>query len=329
MQVKTDAKTHFRRFDTFTHLFFVHFNSLFILLFPLAKNLAPRKLGERDEQFNYSIKLFAYGYVVYLNRNELRAKVGNYNALEVDLTAWAGHKVNFEIVVVTNFGEEFVAVQANNVTVPSLIEAPNYVITASKLAGNTERTGLTYALDESGEFVTYTQKTDGSSDCYAYITFPNANINVPTDPTGQYVIIKYRTTYDDRIEIFAGANNGSTTAKGSVDNFSLTQKADGTGSLIADGEWHCVILALHDIIGGFNKPTNAFAPEDGTEDTYILDYLRLDFFNSASTTARTVDVAFVAYADSVEKLVNYAGVDSYTYVYGYSGGVLYETVEVE
>ena len=248
------------------------------------------------------------------------------NKAPVDLTAWAGHTVNFEIVVISNFGDEIVVVKANNVTVPL---NPNYVITASKLAGLTEHTGLNYALDESGEFVTYTQKTDGSSDCFAYITFPNASVNTPKDPTGQYVIIKYRTTYDDRIEIFAGANNGSTTAKGSVDNFSLTQKEGNTGSLIADGEWQYVILALHDIIGDFGKPTNAFAPEDGTEDTFILDYLRLDFFNSASNTARTVDVAFVAYADSVEKLVSYAGMDSYTYVYGYSGGVLYETVEVE
>ena len=243
----------------------------------------------------------------------------------IDLTAYMGSTVDFEIVGITNYGVEIVVVTVANVEVPV---APNYVIDAKALSGNTEHTGLTYALDESGEFVTYTQKTDGSSDCYAYVTFPNANVNVPTTTTGQYVIIKYRTTYDDRIEIFAGANNGSTTAKGSVDNFSLTQKEGNTGSLIANGEWQYVILALHEIIGDFNKPTNAFAPEDGTEDTFILDYLRLDFFNSASDTARTVDVAYVAYAETVEQLVEYAGMDSYTYVDGYSGGVVYRTVTV-
>ena len=208
----------------------------------------------------------SYGY------SDECAKGAGFKAV-VDLTAYAGQTVNFEIVGITNYGVEVVFVNVTNVNVPSLEGVPNFVIDASKLAGQTERTGLTYALDESGEFVTYTQNTDGSSDCYAYVTFPNANVNVPKQPTGQYVLIKYRTEGTDRIEIYAGANNGSTTAKGSVDNFSLTTKADGTGSLVTDGEWQYVILALHDIIGGFNKPTNAFAPEDGTEDTYILDYL--------------------------------------------------------
>ena len=85
-------------------------------------------------------------------------------------------------------------------------------------------------------------------------------------------------------------------------------------------------MNIPEIFSGFSNGNTAFNPEDGTEDTYVLDYLRLDFFNSASDTARTVDVAYVAYADSVEKLVNYAGMDSYTYVDGYSGGVVYQTV---
>ena len=64
MQVKTDVKMHFRRFDTFMHLFFVHFNSLFALLFTLAKNLAPRKLGERDEQLIIQLNHSAAGTLI-------------------------------------------------------------------------------------------------------------------------------------------------------------------------------------------------------------------------------------------------------------------------
>ena len=45
------------------------------------------------------------------------AKGAGMNKTVVDLTAWAGHKIDFEIVVITNFGAEFVAVEVNNVTV--------------------------------------------------------------------------------------------------------------------------------------------------------------------------------------------------------------------
>ena len=249
----------------------------------------------------------------------------------LNLLGYEGKTITVEIVAITNYGAEVVFLRIENINIAA--EAPNYVIGAKALSGNTEHTaglGLTYALSDDGKYVTYTQPAGAKGDQYAYITFPNASINVPNAPTGQYIMFKYRTTYNDFIEIFVGANNGHTTAIGSVDNFKLTQKEGNTGSLIADGEWHYIIMNVHEIIADFGKPTNAFAPEDGTEDTFILDYLRIDFFNEAAgETAKTFDLAFVVYSDSVDKLVNYAGMDSYTYVDGYSGGVIYQTVEVE
>ena len=61
------------------------------------------------------------------------------NKASVDLTAWAGHTVNFEIVVITNFGEEFVAVRATNVTVPVVYSEPEVLPTyvhLSNVGGN-------------------------------------------------------------------------------------------------------------------------------------------------------------------------------------------------
>ena len=252
----------------------------------------------------------------------------------IDLTAYMGSTVDFEIVGITNYGVEIVVVTVANVEVPV---APNYVIDAKALSGNTDYTGslgLSYALSDDGQYVTYTQPANNEAPgggLYAYITFPSENINTPKNPTGEYVMLKYRTTYNDRIEIFVGANNGSQTAIGSVDNFSLAQAADNTGSLIADGEWHYVIMNVNEIIADFNKPQDAFAPEDGTEDTYILDYLRIDFFNNPSgDEAKTFDLAAVAYSDSIDKFVEYYGITAYTYVDGYQSGVgvIYETVTV-
>ena len=42
-----------------------------------------------------------------------------YYETAVDLSAWAGHTINFEIVIVTNYGAEEAGIQINNVTVPA------------------------------------------------------------------------------------------------------------------------------------------------------------------------------------------------------------------
>ena len=47
------------------------------------------------------------------------AKGAGINKAKVDLTAWAGHTINFEIVAVTNAGIEIVAINVINVTVPA------------------------------------------------------------------------------------------------------------------------------------------------------------------------------------------------------------------
>ena len=47
------------------------------------------------------------------------AKGAGMNKATVDLTAWAGHTINFEIVAVTNAGTEIVAINATNVAVPA------------------------------------------------------------------------------------------------------------------------------------------------------------------------------------------------------------------
>ena len=41
------------------------------------------------------------------------------NKRVVDLTAWAGHTINFEVVAVTNAGTEIVVINVTNCAVPA------------------------------------------------------------------------------------------------------------------------------------------------------------------------------------------------------------------
>ena len=62
-------------------------------------------------------------YTAYGNGNGFLADCANGAGMEggtvVDLTAYAGKTVEFEIVALTNLGSEIVAVRATNVTVPA------------------------------------------------------------------------------------------------------------------------------------------------------------------------------------------------------------------
>ena len=234
----------------------------------------------------------------------------------IDLSAYAGSKIDIQVVAMTNGGAEAVIASFTNITVAE--EDPNFVVTASKLAGQTEHKGLTYAISEDGEYVTYTHKAGSEwDDCFAYVIFPSANVNVPTETTGEYILIKYKTTSTLAWGMFAGANNGSTQAAGGKDSFSVGIRNGDKGVIINDGEWQYLIIDT----STFLKDWGGVLPEDGTEDVYSIDYFRIDYFNDATEGGETVDVAYVAFSDSVDELVEYAGMTSYIYADSYSGGL--------
>ena len=239
----------------------------------------------------------------------------------VDLSAYAGKTIDFELVAVTNYGATVVFGNFTNLAVPVV---PNYLVNANALSNQTEHAGLTYALSADGEYVTYTHKAGEEwSDCFAYAIYPPASVNVPTVTTGEYIMIKYRTTSTLDWGMFIGANNGDDHAIGGKDSFTVAIKNGDKGAIIADGEWQYLIIDAK-----FLTAWNGVLPEDGTEDVYSIDYLRIDYFNKATDGGETVDVAYVAISDSIDELVVYAGMDSYTYVDSYSGGVINKTVVV-
>ena len=200
------------------------------------------------------------------------------------------------------------------------IKLPNFIINAAALSGQTEGTGLDRTLSADSSYTSYTLKS-GASDAYSYVIRTDKKVNVPSAPTGQYLKIKYKTTYTGSWTVYLGANNGSVSATGQGDKFSLTQKNGTAGAIVSDGEWQYLIIDLASLYESAGM--SGFQPENGTTDTYIIDYFRFGFWPSASTP---IDIAYVAIADSLDKLVGYDSMTSYTYVASYSNGVINETV---
>ena len=136
-------------------------------------------------------------------------------------------------------------------------------------------------------------------------------------------MIKYKTTYTGNWTVYLGANNGHASASNDGDKFSLTQKNGTAGAIVSDGEWQYLIIDLASLYESAGM--SGFKPENGTTDTYIIDYFRVGFWPSASTP---IDIAYVAIADSLDKLVDYDSMASYTYVASYDNGVINQTVSV-
>ncbi len=191
--------------------------------------------------------------------------------------------------------------------------APNVIITAADLVQMRDPVRMGGAdLAADGSYVTFKNDTTATLDGY-FMAVKDGDI---TEPSGQYMMIKYRTTYNKGWEVFIGANNGNTGATGGIDNFTISAQTNGfNGGVIADGEWHVVIIDLATI-----NTWNGIKPED--DGTYLIDYMRFDIFNTASTDAQTVDVAYIAFADSKEKLTGVDDMNDYVYSDKYSGGTV-------
>ena len=197
-------------------------------------------------------------------------------------------------------------------------EAPNFFVPASSLAQMRDPFQMGGAeLAADGSYVTFKNNTAASQNGGEahFMAIKNGDA---TSPTGQYLMIKYRTTYNAGWEVFIAANNGHTSATGG-DNFTISAQSNGINNgVVADGEWHVVIIDLATLA----KPWGNIKPEDGTTDTYLVDYMRFDIFNTKSTSNQTVDIAYIAIADDLQKLVDAAGTDYYIYCDSYKSGTV-------
>ena len=124
-----------------------------------------------------------------------------------------------------------------------------------------------------------------------YLTIANKNDNgdgyfLVSDQrgtaVGQYLIIKYRTTSEDRWEL------GAMTKDQTWGWFYIDP--------VANGEWQTVVIDLS------ATPDKTYMADGDGE--YYVKAIRWDIMNVASAEDKSVDVAFVAIADDLDKLLD-------------------------
>ncbi len=109
--------------------------------------------------------------------------------------------------------------------------------------------------------------------------------------TGQYMVVKYRVSPDcEQIPFF---EIWTSTVAGSAAEGHQYRYRD----IVQNGEWQVLILDMSKI-----KPNSFTANADGT---YYAKYLRLDFFDANTPADTTLDIAYMGFCDSLEKLLEF------------------------
>ena len=184
--------------------------------------------------------------------------------------------------------------------------APELILTADKLSLMAKANGsnITFEMAEDGSYVTF-NNTPGVKDegCFtAYVGDGSV--------TGQYMLIKYRTTSRIQQQLWVGANNGnSEPSKG--DSFYLKPLENNSmAGFVSDGEWRVTVIDLAAVKAGkFNAET-----EGENAGKYCADYIKWDVFDMGSKTPESVDVAYLAFADDLGELLKVGGVREYSFV---------------
>ena len=149
---------------------------------------------------------------------------------------------------------------------------------------------IEFGVDTNGGF-TYASYYAKFNDSTGFVPESYAQVYTKGEiPTGQYIVLKYRIPTDNpdkltNIEFFTSTVNKDAS---SSDTYSA--------SLIADGEWHVLVV---DTLG--TGPKKTFTPNE--EGKYVAQYLRADLLNMKCTSTDThIDVAFIGMCDTVDEI---------------------------
>ena len=174
----------------------------------------------------------------------------------------------------------------------------NAILTAVK---NGRGSGKVEVLNDGIEFV---RVYGNNSSAEAFLTIHSAVNDTSGIKTGQFFIFKYRVASDkpenDYFALFSSTEEAFAKAEHSV-NYTRIKK---------DGEWHVVVVNYADA-----KPATFMAAENGT---YNAQYLRFDVLNALTATTSYVDIAFMAFDDDFNEVLNLVKEDHETIEY-YNG----------
>ena len=141
--------------------------------------------------------------------------------------------------------------------------------------------------------------------------------NEGTQKTGQYLVIKYKTTLDSYMEVYASTESTSP-------NNDERVGIDKTNKLyVNNGEWQIIIIDLASLL------TKDSAPDDGkprgfkanANGEYYAKVLRIDPFNSSSAHATGLGVTFgfigICGDDALDEAIKFdTSVDTVTFYNG-------------
>lgn len=160
---------------------------------------------------------------------------------------------------------------------PNLFLDPKYL--ADAVAAGTRMGDTEFFVEDGSGFVRLHANPAVDREAN-FMLIPSGSTTV----TGQYMIIKYRTTCNYAWEIFMGGE-GTKPGEGGhyyIENFP------------ADGEWQLLLIDLSDSRFGGLKANS--------KGEFILGHYRWDIFNTVSPNARYIDIAYVAFAEDLSTL---------------------------
>ena len=118
-----------------------------------------------------------------------------------------------------------------------------------------------------------------------------------TEVTGQYLIIKYRTSSSvGYMEIYASTEVGGAGDAQKLGGYFAPD--NGKGLYLKDGEWHVIAIDLSEAM----KDTAFAANGDGE---YVAKFVRLDLFNvsKSNTEECSIDIAYIGMCDSYDDAI--------------------------
>lgn len=171
------------------------------------------------------------------------------------------------------------------ITIPESEAVPDTILNMY-IGPNELDAGLTFycnkTLNSKDGYIRYTAKGRGDAFVYAYMdsTAPIA--------AGQYAVLKYRIPSDSvgtltSFELFA-----STTANEAQAGSNIR-----AGGIVADGEWHIMIVDL----SGLETYTR------GDDGNYNPKHLRIDVIDQKNESTFFIDFAFVAMHDDLDEII--------------------------
>ena len=147
----------------------------------------------------------------------------------------------------------------------------------------TTEPGVTATVSDDATYVRF----EGTGSAVGEV-FGDVFSNVQNIPTGQYIVIKYRSpstnTGNYFFQFFTSTVNSSVTGSDYI-----------TSGIVNDDAWHI------DVIDMSTYKTETFIPSgDGL---YYATHMRFDVFNHKMAEGQYIDVAYVGLCDSIEKLI--------------------------